>query len=366
MVFLSYAREDRCWARKLVQELINEGIMCLLDPDLVEGDVFWRSAIAQRISQCDLMVGLYSKHARASPWVAQEQRAFSGRRLWISIDPTLTARGIATKCPEIVPMREASSAIRKALPRRVGGTLRALPKATDLLGAFRDSERMTRIQQEQQRLEDLKRVLKPFSRRVVEIDGEEAQIDDGFIRLRRVDNKHRAYVSVSPVTNAQYRVFLDFSGYKAPSTWTRSEFSPDSAPVTGVSWFEAYAFAFWIGGALLSEEEWEAAGSGGHPTRKFSTANGKAEKHLACLEQPFGSNELALATAYPPNPEGYYGLCGNTWDWCATAWGPHRVIRGGGFMDSAEFCTIASRYRHAPIDRDCTVGFRVKVNALGI
>jgi len=339
--------------------------MCLLDPDLVEGEVFWRSAIAQLFSNCELMVGLHSKYSLASPWVAQEQRAFAGRKLWISVDPTLTATGMASKCPDIVPMRDASTAIRSALPGRVGMSRRTFPKDNDMWGASRDQERKTRIQQEEKRLEDSKAVLEPLSKHMLEIDGEDAQIDDGFIRLRRLNNMHQVYVSISPVTNAQYRLFLDSSGYTAPSTWSCSEFSRDSAPVTGVNWFEACAFAFWIGGALLSEEEWSAAASGGDPTRKFSTSNGKAEKHLACFEQPFGSNGLAPATAYPPSPEGYYGLCGNTWDWCATAWGAHRVIRGGGFMDDAEFCGIASRYRNAPIDPDCTIGFRVKVEPLG-
>jgi hypothetical protein len=30
-------------------------------------------------------------------------------------------------------------------------------------------------------------------------------------------------------------------------------------------------------------------------------------------------------------------------------------------MDAHAFCTTDTRYRNAPIDRDCCVGFRVKV-----
>src|SRR5262249_31686808 len=79
MLFISYAREDRRLAAKLADELDAEGVDCLIDPELAEGDPFWRERIARHFPDCSLMVGIASTHARNSPWVEQEQRAFPGR-----------------------------------------------------------------------------------------------------------------------------------------------------------------------------------------------------------------------------------------------------------------------------------------------
>jgi Sulfatase-modifying factor enzyme 1 len=78
-------------------------------------------------------------------------------------------------------------------------------------------------------------------------------------------------------------------------------------------------------------------------------------------KQPLGYGTPLPAYKFPPNSAGFFGMCGNTWDWCASAWDSHRVLRGGGYMDSAEFCKIQTRYRNSPIDRDCCVGFRIKI-----
>src|SRR5262249_38205537 len=64
---------------------------------------------------------------------------------------------------------------------------------------------------------------------------------------------------------------------------------------------------------------------------------------------------------YPPNPAGYRGMCGNTWDWCRDSWNGYRTIRGGCWMDSERFCLVSTRYRNSPIDRDCTIGFRLRI-----
>ena len=96
-------------------------------------------------------------------------------------------------------------------------------------------------------------------------------------------------------------------------------------------------------------------------SRRFATATGDIDRSVAHFDGPFIGGAPVGATTYRPTPEGYYGLCGNSWDWCASSWGPFRVIRGGGCMDVASFCAVQARYRNAPIDRDCSVGFRIKV-----
>lgn len=78
MIFLSYAREDAPHAKRLQAELSNEGMHCVRDITLVEGDPFWRGKIRRQLDRCRVMIALDSKWAALSPWVEQERRAFAG------------------------------------------------------------------------------------------------------------------------------------------------------------------------------------------------------------------------------------------------------------------------------------------------
>lgn len=186
------------------------------------------------------------------------------------------------------------------------------------------------------------------------------------MKLRRLPPMEKTlisntFMSIFPVTNAQYMTFVEVTNYPAPPTWDRVAFRAKTAPVTGINWFEASAFASWIGGSLLTETDWEIAARGNDPRRVYATASGQIATNLAHFGQSFGTTAPEAATAYPPNAEGFYGMCGNVWDWCANPWGSHRAIRGGGCMDTPRFCAIGARYRNSPLDRDCSVGFRVKI-----
>lgn len=93
----------------------------------------------------------------------------------------------------------------------------------------------------------------------------------------------------------------------------------------------------------------------------FATSTGEILPQLAHYEGAFATGAPVAATQFHPSPEGFYGMCGNTWDWCSSSDKENRIIKGGGYMDSAPFCAVQARYRQAPFDRDCTVGFRIKV-----
>jgi formylglycine-generating enzyme required for sulfatase activity len=84
------------------------------------------------------------------------------------------------------------------------------------------------------------------------------------------------YISKREVTNAQYAKFLEAykdhslcheqepaekknAGGHVPDGWSASA-APDTA-VTGVDWYDAWAYARWAGGKLPSELEWEKAAS---------------------------------------------------------------------------------------------------------
>jgi len=361
MIFISYAREDRPLAEILIGELDAEGIDYMVDPELAEGDPFWREKIAQQFSECELMACLASSYSNCSPWVEQEQRAYRGRKLSILVDP---CDGRAPEqlgaLRQYVTIDRAVTCIRRELSAKPARrSTRGQRRSTR--PALRGDERRRQIADQRARLAAFVQSLGRYARPAVEMNGDLARCGHGLVALRRANPTPGSdtYVGIIPVTNAQYHAFIEACGYPPPPTWDRPEFRSPDAPVTGVDWFEASAFAAWVGGTLPTEAEWLCAARGDDEARRFATADGSIGDEVACYSRAFGGSAPAGAMAYRPNPEGYFGLCGNSWDWCASTWGSHQVIRGGGCMDAPEFCTIQARYRNAPIDRDCTVGFRV-------
>ncbi|MFQ5588092.1 MAG: P-loop NTPase fold protein, partial [Nitrospiria bacterium] len=88
-------------------------------------------------------------------------------------------------------------------------------------------------------------------------------------------------IGIYPVTNGQYRKFIDAGGYDnekywsdagnewreknkitQPQYWKDEEWNQPDCPVVGVSFFEAEAYAAWAGKRLPTEEEWEKAARG--------------------------------------------------------------------------------------------------------
>ena len=189
----------------------------------------------------------------------------------------------------------------------------------------------------------------------------------------RVTIQNAFYLGTYEVTQAQW------SEVMGPNP---SYFAGDDLPVERVSWDDVQAFIKQLNAKegtdkyrLPSEAEWEYACRAGTTTR-----------------YSFGDDDLNLGeyawygdengTTHPvgqkkPNPWWLYDMHGNVREWVqdafhgdyngapsnGSAWdgGPHslRIVRGGSWLDGADYCRSAKRRTDEPGNRRGTVGFRL-------
>ena len=311
MLFLSHAREDAAAAARVEQLYRDMGKVCVRDPQLVEGDPFWREKIRELLRQCRGLIALDSPAAACSPWVEQERRAFDGPVRRVPVD------GLDPAWPDVGPASDVDSEVATVRRGLVDAQWRWLDE-----------------------------VRREYQGRpgILSLAGVSGAASDGseIVALPGRADEQGPYLGAEPVTNAQYERFLAEIGHPPPPTWQRDEHRRPDAPVTGVTWFEAMAYAAYAGASLPTEEEWMRAAGGGLDTCRDGSVRGEFRPEGVRCGEPFGVGAPRPARDRAPNGAGFFGMSGNTWDWCITADGDHRVIKGGGWMDAASFCTVRS------------------------
>jgi formylglycine-generating enzyme required for sulfatase activity len=189
------------------------------------------------------------------------------------------------------------------------------------------------------------------------------------------------FIDKYPVTNAQFKKFLDAAGYRPADDhnflrdWRGGAY-PDGwagKPVTWVSLEDARAYAAWAGKRLPHEWEWQYAAQG-TDGRAYPWGN---EWDPSAVPAPdTGRNMRAPdnVDAHPrgASPFGVMDLAGNVWQWTEEFTDEHTraaILRGGSFykpqgshwyFPQAYPLTEHGKYLlTAPSkDRSGTVGFR--------
>ncbi|MBI1382181.1 MAG: SUMF1/EgtB/PvdO family nonheme iron enzyme [Planctomycetaceae bacterium] len=152
-------------------------------------------------------------------------------------------------------------------------------------------------------------------------------------------------------------------------------------PVRGISWWEAWLYARWLGGHLPTEAQWECAARAGTQTQWSHGDDEASLEEYACYSARPGSTVQNVGTRRP-NPWGLYDMHGNVFEWCHDWYGPYdpaqtldpagpgrgpganrgpfvRVLRGGSFRHGAAKCRSAFRSWNWPWYLFDSVGFRV-------
>ena len=178
---------------------------------------------------------------------------------------------------------------------------------------------------------------------------------------------HAFKMSKYMVTIDQYNQFCDATGRKRPWYGRNSQ---GSLPVSQVTWYDAVAFAEWMGCRLPTEAEWEYAARA-NTTTPFYTGDS-----LTNDQANFKGKEPMPVGSFPPNAFGLYDMHGNIWEWTNDWYGEYdaddsvnpqgpetgtkKVDRGGGFYDAPWKCRSAYRGGGTPPgNRGSGISFRL-------
>lgn len=177
----------------------------------------------------------------------------------------------------------------------------------------------------------------------------------------------------------------------------------DNYPVVQVSFDDAQMFARWSGKRLPTEAEWEFAARGGLTHKRYAwgdefrpQGNSMANTWQGQFPLNVGEHGLTQVGSFPPNGYGLYDMTGNAWQWTADWYSadayrsmatahkvvdnptgplesfdpevgenpraPKRVIRGGSFLCSPDYCASyrpSARRGETPDTSTSHIGFRL-------
>jgi len=148
--------------------------------------------------------------------------------------------------------------------------------------------------------------------------------------------------------------FVDATGRPCPATWQAGDIpeGQENHPVSGVSWYEAAAYAEFVGKSLPTAGHWGIAKSEMSDlllTRGFYTL-------LAKMSNFDGKGPAPVGTYPGMTGYGTYSMAGNVREWCWNESQNGRVIRGGAWNDATYM--FLNRSQASPFDRSPKNGFR--------
>lgn len=152
------------------------------------------------------------------------------------------------------------------------------------------------------------------------------------------------YIDRYPVTNYQYRKFLEETGHRKPLLWNEPLWNKPLQPVVFVGWDDAGAYAEWAGKSLPTEKQWEKAGRG-DDGRLW--AWGHVFYPDRCNFKGYGLEHTSEIGLFDEgiSPYGCYDMCGNVWEICEGRWIEDLPpMRGGCFLGSETFVRVTCRW----------------------
>ena len=200
--------------------------------------------------------------------------------------------------------------------------------------------------------------------------GQKVQVKDFFLGRHEVTNAQfkqfvdaRGYerkelwdpvaVHGAPLSwDAAMKIFVDRAGRPGPATWEAGTYreGEDDFPVSGVSWYEAAAFARFAGRELPTMHHWQRA-----------LANAMFPWLLAASNFG-GQGPRAVTRSRSMSYVGAYDLTGNVREWTSSRLGDQRIVVGGSWNDPY-YIAGTDDTAAPPEDRSTGNGIRLAMTA---
>ncbi len=150
--------------------------------------------------------------------------------------------------------------------------------------------------------------------------------------------------------------FVDQTGRPGPATWQAGDYPEGQGdyPVSGISWYEAAAYAEYVGKSLPTAHHWDIAKGKYTPWILMPQLGGFAV--LAPFSNFSGKGPSPVGKLPGITPYGAYDMAGNVREWCWNETPKGRVIRGGAWNDNTYM--FESLSQAPPMDRSAQDGFR--------
>ncbi len=140
--------------------------------------------------------------------------------------------------------------------------------------------------------------------------------------------------------------FVDSTGRPGPAGWELGSYTDGTAdhPVSGISWYEAAAFAAWSGKSLPTVFHWHQA------------ARQNIWGEILVVSNLAGDGPAPVGSYAGVGRFGTYDMAGNVSEWCLNASGNNRYVLGGAWSEPSY------RYQDTaaadPFDRSMIFGLR--------
>jgi serine/threonine protein kinase/dienelactone hydrolase len=147
--------------------------------------------------------------------------------------------------------------------------------------------------------------------------------------------------------------FVDQTGRPGPATWQAGDYPEGQGnfPVSGISWYEAAAYAEFVGKSLPTGVHWDMARGEDTPLLRLGGLENFAPFSNFSGKGPVAVGSLPGITSY-----GAFDMAGNVREWCWNKTPKGRLLRGGAWSDRTYMFDSLSQA--PPMDRSPKNGFR--------
>ena len=150
--------------------------------------------------------------------------------------------------------------------------------------------------------------------------------------------------------------FVDLTGRPGPAKWRAGDYpeGQEDYPVSGISWYEAAAYAEFEGKSLPTETHWGVARGEYTPLIDWPQLGGFAV--FAPFSNFQGKGPVPVGSLPGLTGYGTYDMAGNVREWCWNQTPKGRLIRGGAWGDNPYM--FGNRSQAPAFDRSPQNGFR--------